>query len=118
MNRENEMKRLLLGLFCLLAIELQAVDYEVQLENDFVHVACAKIMPQEEIGLHRDAIPQVVIALQGGVITRLEADGSITEVNFPTGQAVFRGIDPPDQFHKSVNNTSTPIELIIIQLKS
>jgi hypothetical protein len=43
----------------------------------------------EEIGLHRDAYPQVVIGLQGGIITRLEANGSTVHVNFPTGRAVF-----------------------------
>jgi hypothetical protein len=111
------MKYLLFGLVCLLSSIVQALEYEIQLENDSVSVARAKIMPHEEIGLHRDAYPQVVVALQGGVITRLEADGSTTDVNFPTGQAVFREIDPPEQLHKSVNNSPTPVELIIIQLK-
>jgi hypothetical protein len=74
-------------------------------------------MRYEEIGLHRDAYPQIVVALQGGIITRLEADGSKVDVNFPTGQAVSREVDPPDQLHKSVNNSSDPVELIIIQLK-
>ncbi len=67
--------------------------------------------------MHRDAYPQVVVALQGGVITRLEADGSTVDVNFPTGKAVFREIDPPDQLHRSINNSSAPVELIVIQLK-
>lgn len=111
------MKFLLLGLICMLSFDIQALEYEIQLENEFVNVARAKIMPHEEIGLHRDVYPQVVIGVQGGVITRLEADGSTTDVNFPTGQTVFRKMDPPDQLHKSVNNSSSPIELIIIQLK-
>lgn len=111
------MKYVLLGFVCLFSFEIQAIEYEIQLENDVVSIARAKIMPFEEIGLHRDAYPQVVVALQGGIITRLEADGSTTDVAFPTGQAVFREIDPPDQLHKSVNNSSAPVELIIIQLK-
>lgn len=111
------MKYLLLGLISLLSIDIQALEYEMQLENESVNVARVKIMPHEEIDLHRDAYPQVVVALQGGIITRLEADGSTTDVNFPTGQAIFREIDPPDELHKSVNNSSTPVELIIIQLK-
>ncbi len=102
----------------ILSFEIQALEYQVQLENNAVSVARVKIMPHEEIGLHRDVYPQVVVALQGGVITRLEADGSTTDVNFPTGQAVYREIDPPNELHKSVNNSSAPVELIIIQLKN
>jgi hypothetical protein len=76
------MKYLLLAMVCLLSFEISALEYEIQLENDAVNVARAKIMPHEEIGLHRDAYPQVVIGLQGGIITRLEADGSTVDVNF------------------------------------
>ncbi len=112
------MKSWLFCLFCLISLQAQALEYEIQIENDHVSVARAKIMPHEEIGLHRDAYQQVVIALQGGIITRLEADGSTVDVNFPTGKAVFREIDPPDQLHKSVNNSAVPIELVIIQLKN
>ena len=112
------MKIILTGLACLLSLSLQAIEYEVQLQNEQVHVARAKIMPYEEIGLHRDEHPQVVIALQGGTITRLEANGTKTDVFFPTGTAVFREVDPPNEFHKSVNNSSAPIELIIILLKN
>lgn len=111
------MKRLCLSLLCLYSIEVQSLEYKILHENDSVSIAQAKIMPYEEIGLHRDAYPQIVVALQGGVITRLEADGSMVEVNFPTGQAVSRDIDPPDQLHKSINKSANPVELIIIQLK-
>lgn len=111
------MKHLLFGLICLVSFDIQSLEYEIQFENDLVSVSRVKIMPDEEIGLHRDAYPQVVVALQGGVITRIEEDGSTIDVNFPTGQAVFREIDPPDRLHKSVNHSQTPVELMIIQLK-
>ena len=112
------MKSILVGLVCLAAASAQALEYEVQFENDQITVAKVKIESQEEIGLHRDVYPQVVIALKGGTITRLEADGRETEVQFPTGVAVTREADPKDELHKSVNNSSEPIELIIIQLKN
>lgn len=98
-------------------LTLHALDVEIQVDNEKVRVLLVKMMPHEEIGLHRDAFPQVVVPLQGGVITRFEADGTVNEIQFPTGQAIFREIDPPDAFHRSVNSSSTPIELIIIQLK-
>ncbi len=93
------------------------MEYHNQFENDKVSVSYFKIMPQEETGLHYDIHPQIVIALSGGIITRLEADGSTTDVEFPTGKSVYRPAEAPDKIHKSVNRTSHPIELIIVQLK-
>lgn len=100
---------MLIGIVCLQSIVGQAFEYEVQLENDLVCVASAKIMPYEEIGLHRDV---------GGVITRLEANGTTTYVEFPTGVAVFREADACDGLHRSVNNSPESIELTIIHLKA
>lgn len=74
-------------------------------------------MPYEEIGLHRDIYPQVVIASKGGTITRLEADGTTTDVDFPTAVAVYRPGDPLGVLHRSVNRSPETIELIIIHLK-
>ncbi len=112
------MKSILLGLVCMASASIQALEYEPQFENDQISIAKAKIQPHEEIGFHRDAYPQVVIALKGGTITRLEADGRVTEVRFPTGVAVVREADPQDELHKSVNNSSESVELVIIQLKN
>jgi hypothetical protein len=103
--------------FITAGLSLKCMVYEKQFESDKVCVARVVIMPQEEIGLHYDIYPQVVIALKGGTITRLEADGSITDVYFPTGKAIFRAAETPDKIHKSVNRTAEPIELIIVQLK-
>lgn len=111
------MGKLLTAFMCCLSLEILALEYEQLFENDQICVAKAKISPHEEIGLHRDVYPQVVIALKGGVITRLEADGQMTEVKFPTGVAVFRAADPENELHRSVNNSSEPVELIIIHLK-
>ena len=104
------------ALSCLLAFEIQAMEYEPLFENEQINVAKVKVQAGEEIGLHRDAYPQVIFALKGGIITRLEADGRKVDVHFPTGQTVVRGVDPIDELHKSVNNGSEEIELIIIQL--
>ena len=112
------MRKILALLMCFLSLQMQALEYEQQFENDQICIGKAKIAPQEEIGLHRDAHPQVVIALKGGIITRLEADGRTTDVKFPTGTAVFRDADPENELHRSVNNSSEPVELIIIQLKN
>lgn len=112
------MKNILLRVICLAFSSIQAFEYELQFENDQISVAKAKMEPHEEIGLHRDVYPQVVVSLKGGTITRLEADGTITEVHFPTGVAVIREADPEDVLHKSVNNSSESVELLMIQLKN
>ncbi len=112
------MKKILAVATCLLSLNIFAVESEVQFENDQVCALKVKIMAHEELGLHRDEYPQIVIALKGGTITRIEPDGTTTDVDFPKGQAVFRQADPADQLHKSINNTCKPIELIIVQLKT
>jgi hypothetical protein len=111
------MKSVALLAACLYAANIHSIEYEVKFENDLVHVSKAKVMPNEEIGAHRDELPRVVIALQGGTITRLEADGTTNDVKFPTGEPVFLEMDPPNELHKAVNNSDSPVELIVIQLK-
>lgn len=98
--------------------QAQAFEYEVQLENDQVCVFKVMIEAQEEIGLHRDAAPQIVIGLKGGTITRLETDGQEVDVQFPTGKAVYRPVDPEAKLHRSINRSNDPIELIIVQMKN
>jgi hypothetical protein len=111
------MKYLCLSLLAFYSINAYSFENKILHDNDSVSISQIKIMPYEEIGLHRDAYPQIVIAIQGGTITRLEADGTKVNVDFPTGQVVSRKVDPPDQFHRSVNSSINPIELIVIQLK-
>lgn len=112
------MKKAFFTAVIFLSVQVFALEYEQQIDNDQIAVSRVKISPNEEIGLHRDVYPQVVVALQGGTITRLEADGKAVDVQFPTGVAVFRQQDPEGELHKSVNRTSKSIELIIIQLKN
>lgn len=97
---------------------VSSLEYVKQFENDKVCVSYVKIMPQEEIGLHYDVLPQVVLALEGGVITCLTSEDVVTEeVSFPAGEAVYRPKQTPEQIHKSMNRTNKPIVLIITQLK-
>lgn len=93
------------------------MEYGIEWENERVRVARVRIEAGEEVGLHRDEAPHVVVALEGGVIRRFEPDGSIVDVEFPTGKAVYRDTDPPDQLHKSMNISNNAVELILIELK-
>lgn len=111
------MKKLLI-LACLALTQAKALEYEVQFENDQVCVSRVVIEPKEEIGLHRDEVPQIVVGLRGGTITRVEADGREVDVEFPTGKAVFRPVDPENELHRSENRSNAPIEIIIVQMKN
>jgi hypothetical protein len=110
------MKKLLV-LFCLICTNIQSLEYEIQFENDLISISRVLVEPKEEIGLHRDALPQVIIGLKGGTITRLEADGREVDVEFPTGKAVFRSVDPEGVLHRSINKSDNPIEIMIVQMK-
>ncbi len=111
------MKKTLIGICCFLAYGISAAESQIQFENNRIRASKIKIMAHEEIGLHRDDYPRVVISLKGGTITRLEGDGSMIDIDFPKGEAVFREADPLGQLHRSINKTCKPIELIVIELK-
>jgi quercetin dioxygenase-like cupin family protein len=112
------MKKSIIITFCTLSFAAFAIEPEVQFENDQLSATKIKIMAHEELPFHRYEYPQIVVAIKGGTITRVEADGRTTEVNFPKGQAVYLPVDPPNELHKSINNSCKPLELIIIQLKN
>lgn len=92
------------------------MEYVKHLENEKVAVFFIKLMPHEETDYHYDKHPQVVIAVEGGTLTRLEADGSSTFIEFPTGKAVFRPSETAAKLHKTVNGTEDTIALMVIQL--
>lgn len=112
------MKYYILLAASLFSLELQSMEREIQFENQQIKVAKVKVLPYEEIGLHRDALPRIIVPLQGGTITRLETDGTTNEVTYTTGTAVYREADPAEMLHRSVNKSSEPIELIVIQFKT
>lgn len=105
-------------LACLALTQVQALEYEIQFDNDQICISRVVMGPKEEIGFHRDAMPQVVIGLKGGIITRLESDGREVDVEFPTGKTVYRPVDPEGELHRSVNKSDAPIEIIIVQMKN
>ncbi len=109
--------RWLLAPFLFIA-SMQAFEYEVIVNNDQLMIARVVVDPHEEIGRHRDEVPHIVIALQGGVITRLEEDGREVDVEFPQGVAIYRPVDPEGEYHRGVNRSDDPIELLMIELKT
>jgi hypothetical protein len=98
---------------CLVALHAQAMEYETQFEDDHVRIGKAQIGPYEEFS-HRAHYPQVLIALKGGALQSVEVDGKVTEL--PTGVPVYREADAKEE--RSRNDSSEPIELVVVQLKN
>ncbi len=93
------------------------MEYCIQCENDQFRVSKIALDSGEEVGLHRDEYPRVVIGLKGGSYTRIEKDGSTKAIRFPTGEAVYLDADPIDQLHTG-KNSDEPLEIIVVELKT
>ncbi|MBS0649469.1 MAG: hypothetical protein JSS10_09655 [Verrucomicrobia bacterium] len=111
------MKKLLWTLACLIPFASEALEVEKQIENEKVCVLKVRLEAGEEIGLHRDEYPRVVIGLQGGTVHRIEQGGACKEIEFPTGKAVYLEADPVGEQHRAVNKTDQAIEVIVVQIK-
>jgi len=105
----------------LVAIALQAPKPEMtrvpQFENARAVSWKSVIPPHTESTLHRHDRYRTVVAVVGGDLTLIGADGKKTVVHYETGKAYWQEPMPPGQMHKDANETSNSIELIVIEQK-
>ena len=91
---------------------------EPQFENEHVRVWKSIIMPRQPLALHRHERGRALIALKGGQLKVVDKDGkAIDTYNWETGKAYWLDADPPGQLHGDLNDTSQPIEVIVVELK-
>ena len=91
---------------------------EPQFENEHVKVWKSIIMPKQPLTLHRHEHGRALIALKGGQLKVVNGEGkTLTTYDWETGKAYWLGVDPPGQTHADVNDTSQPIEVIVVELK-
>lgn len=91
---------------------------EPQFENEHVRVWKSIIMPKQPLSLHRHEHGRVLIALVGGQLSVVDKDGKVLDTyNWESGKAYWLDADPPGQMHADANNTSKPIEVIVVELK-
>ena len=88
-----------------------------QFENDHVRVWKSIIEPNQPLTQHRHEHGRTLIALAGGTMKIVQANGSSKNVVWETGKAYWLDADPPGQTHADVNETSKPIEVIVVELK-
>lgn len=92
---------------------------EPQFENDHLRVWKSIIQPRQPLALHRHEHGRALIALAGGRLDVVDQDGKVLNAyDWESGKAYWLGVDPPGQMHADVNNTSQPIEVIVVELKN
>ena len=75
------------------------------------------IPPHTASTLHRHDRFRSVIAIGGGDLTLVDADGRKTVTHYETGKAYWQTPMPPGAMHKDVNETETTIELVVVEMK-
>jgi hypothetical protein len=91
---------------------------EPQFENKHVRVWRSTIMPEQPLTLHRHEHGRVLIALTGGQLKVVDQHGKpLTVYDWESGKAYWLEADPPGQMHADLNDTSRPIEVIVVELK-
>jgi quercetin dioxygenase-like cupin family protein len=92
---------------------------EPQFENEHVKVWKSIIMPKQPLSLHRHDHGRALIALTDGQLKVVDKNGTTLDTyNWEKGKAYWLGVDPPGQQHGDVNDTSKPIEVVVVELKN
>ena len=91
---------------------------EPQFDNESVTVWKSIIMPNQPLALHRHDLGRTIVALQGGTLDVVDANGkTLKQMTWETGKAYWLGPDPPGEQHGDLNRTKEPIEVIVVQMK-
>lgn len=88
-----------------------------QFENDHVRVWKSIIEPNQPLTQHRHEQGRTLIALIGGTMKIVQANGSSKNVVWETGKAYWLDADPPGQTHADVNEGPGAIEVIVVEMK-
>ena len=98
--------------------QASATRREPQFENEHVKVWKSIIMPKQPLTQHRHDHGRALIALTDGVLQVVDPTGKVVNTyNWARGRAYWLDADPEAQTHADVNNTSSPIEVIVVELK-
>ncbi len=112
------MKKPISLLAFLFICNLSAMDSEITLDNDHVRTSKVKLEAHEEIDHQHNEYPQLILSFKGGILTRIETNGTKTEIKLPKNIPVYQDQDPAGEYHKFINNTCKPLEIIVIELKT
>jgi hypothetical protein len=92
---------------------------EPQFENSEVQVWKSIIFPGKPLGLHRHEHGRALISLNGGVLNVVDGAGKVLDTyKLQAGKAMWLDADKPGTQHADVNPGTTPVEVIVVQLKN
>jgi uncharacterized RmlC-like cupin family protein len=75
------------------------------------------IPPHTESTLHRHDRYRTVIAIVGGDLTLISADGRKTVTHYETGKAYWQAPMPPGEMHQDANESNRTIQLVVVEVK-
>ena len=92
---------------------------EPQFENSEVRVWKSIIMPNQPLSLHRHDHGRTIVALKGGTLDVVDANGKTKEqMKWESGKAYWLDADVPGTQHGDQNKGTEPIEVIVVELKN
>jgi hypothetical protein len=91
---------------------------EPQFENTHVRVWKSIIMPNQPLAVHRHEHGRTIVALRGGTLDVVDAKGqTLKTMTWETGKAYWLDADPPNEQHGDLNRGTTPIEVIVVEMR-
>ena len=91
---------------------------EPQFENAHVRAWKSIIMPKQPLTQHRHEHGRALIALTDGQLKVVDKDGKTVHTYiWERGKAYWLDADAAGQTHADVNDTSKPIEVIVVELQ-
>ena len=91
---------------------------EPQFENEHVRVWKSVIMPNQPLTVHRHDHGRTIVALRGGTLDVVDGSGrTVKQLAWESGKAYWLDADPAGQQHGDLNRGSTPIEVIVIEMR-
>jgi beta-alanine degradation protein BauB len=92
---------------------------EPQFENSEVQVWKSIVAPKQPLALHRHDHGRALISLNGGTLNVVDGAGKVMDVyKLEAGKAMWLEADKAGTQHADVNPGTTPVEVIVVQLKN
>ena len=91
---------------------------EPQFENENVRVWKSIIMPNQPLSLHRHDFGRTIVVLKGGSLDIVDGAGkTMKTMQWETGKAYWLDKDPVGEQHGDLNRGTSPIEVIVVEMR-
>lgn len=88
-----------------------------QFENDQVAVWRTTVLPKAPLATHTHDHPRVIVALSGGDMKIVYADGGSQNEHWETGRAYWLSSEEGKRQHADSNQGDKPIDVMVVELK-